>query len=370
LLHEEIFKRDSKGQTRTWRMESVGGSYRTIAGILGGQLVESGWTVCEGKNVGRSNETTPEQQALLEVASAYEHKLTREYHRDVNEIGKGAHFFKPMLAKEYTTFAPGFAQPKLDGVRCIVTVDGMFSRQGKPIAGAPHIFEALAPLFDADEDLILDGELYNHDLKDDFNTIISLVRKANPSAAELETSAKMVQYHVYDMPSHDAHFPSRITAVARLFLNSGIYSGAAPTGPIRIVPTVPANTAEKFDHAHGAWLEAGYEGSMWRAGDAMTRYEQKRSKHLLKRKEFQDKEFPCLRIEEGLGNWAGLAKRVVFQLPDGRECGAGIRGNMQRAKELLSETHKEVTVRYFALTPDGVPRFPVVTAFHGEGRQL
>ena len=114
-------------------------------------------------------------------------------------------------------------------------------------------------------------------------------------------------------------------------------------------------------------IELGYEGSMLRK-DAP--YEQKRSKTLLKRKDFKDAEFECVRIEEGLGNWAGLAKRVVCRLPDGREFGAGIRGTQARAKELLNETHKQVTVRFFDYTPDGIPRFPVVTAFWADGRDM
>jgi DNA ligase-1 len=99
-------------------------------------------------------------------------------------------------------------------------------------------------------------------------------------------------------------------------------------------------------------------------------YEQKRSKTLRKRKEFQDEEFKVIRIEEGLGNWSGMAKRVVCQLPDGREFGAGIKGGMERARELLNETHHVATIQFFAYTPDGVPRFPVATKFHGEARTL
>src|SRR3546814_10690811 len=93
----------------------------------------------------------------------------REYHERVEDIGGGAHFFKPMLAEKYDAFEPGFAQPKLDGVRCIATKDGLFSRQGKPITSCPHISTALTPLFEHTPSLVLDGALYNHDLTDNFN---------------------------------------------------------------------------------------------------------------------------------------------------------------------------------------------------------
>jgi ATP-dependent DNA ligase len=99
-------------------------------------------------------------------------------------------------------------------------------------------------------------------------------------------------------------------------------------------------------------------------------YEQKRSKQLLKRKEFQDAEYELVSIEEGLGNWSGVAKKITCRLPDGRTFGAGIKGDKKRAAELLHEDHKMVTVRFFALTPDGIPRFPVATKFHGPERTL
>ena len=177
IKHREIYKRDSKGKTRVWSQEQDGALYRTVAGILGGNLVESGWTTCVGKQ-----KRSDEEQATFEIIAAYKDKLTGEYHETLDTISEGAHFFKPMLAETYTTF-PGecFAQPKLDGARCIITKDGLFSRKGKPLPGASHIWKAVEELFLADPEVILDGELYNHDLKDDFNSLMSMVKKGNPS---------------------------------------------------------------------------------------------------------------------------------------------------------------------------------------------
>jgi DNA ligase-1 len=146
--YDRIYKRDTKGNLRVWFMEQSGGAYRTIAGLDGGNLVTSEWTICEPTNVGRSNERDAVAQATFEIEAAYEKKLTREYHRTIEATDGGAHFFKPMLAQKFEEFVPfSFAQPKLDGVRCIATKDGLFSREGKPIPGAPHVFEALQPLF-------------------------------------------------------------------------------------------------------------------------------------------------------------------------------------------------------------------------------
>lgn len=103
-------------------------------------------------------------------------------------------------------------------------------------------------------------------------------------------------------------------------------------------------------------------------------YEHTRSKALLKRKDFETKEFKLLRIEEGNGNWKSLAKRVVVELEDGRENEAGIRGNMPFCKELLeNRAHYEggeVTIRFMRQrTPDGKLRAPVAIDFHPEGRK-
>ena len=95
------------------------------------------------------------------------------------------------------------------------------------------------------------------------------------------------------------------------------------------------------------------------------KYECKRSKYLLKRKQFITEEFDVVKIEEGQGNWAGYAKRFILRMPDGTECGAGVRGTQAQMKELWEsqQTPDWATLRYFGLTPDGVPRFPVVVDY-------
>lgn len=349
-----IFKRDTTGRIRVWKTERNGNAYRVLSGLLEGILVPTGWTTCEGKK-GRSDL----QQAEFEILSAYTYHLRREYFRSIDEVDT-PRFFKPMLAKKYEAFAPGYAQPKLDGIRCIARDTGLFTREGQPILGVPHIHEELSALFAKDPDLILDGELYNHDLKDDFNAIVSLVRRKEPSPEHIIRSRELVQYHVYDLPSSGASFGQRLELLQGAAAN-------APTDMIKLVATRQVSDEESYNTLHGEWLEAGYEGSMWRAD---VQYEQKRSNGLLKRKEFQDAEFECVSIEKGAGNWAGMAKSVICRLPDGRTFGAGIKGSQQRAVELLSEEHRIVTVQFFHLTPDGIPRFPVVTKFWGPERTM
>lgn len=359
-----IYKYDTSGNLRVWSIEVNGSRYRTIAGIKDGNLVTSKWTEAKPKNIGKANETTAEEQAVVESLAKYKKKLEGEYHESPEEAKQGSHFFKPMLASKYTGFklwSDVFAQPKLDGMRCIATKNGLFSRQGKPILSCPHIFEALEEAFQENPDLILDGELYNHSLKDDFNKLMSLCRKTDPTPEELEESRQIVQYHVYDCPSKaEYRFSTRIA-----YLGGSIFKEYELGDPIIAVATVAfdgqPDSAKSFDNFHEQCIAAGYEGSMLRLDAA---YEQKRSKNLLKRKDFIDQEFEVVELVEGKGNWSGRIKSVICRAANGEQFGSGIRGTEAYTKSLIGKKFKTATIRYFQLTPDGIPRFGVVTDLH------
>ncbi len=365
IFYDTIYKIDSKGKVREWCMELDGNRYRTVAGIKDGAQVISGWKEAHPKNVGRSNATTAEEQAVLEVEAKYTKKLEGEYHLTLDENTSTAKFYKPMLATKWEDLKdkidyPVYTQPKLDGVRCIVNAEGMWSRTGKAITSCPHIIEQLAPWFEMRPDLVLDGELYNHDLKDNFNKIISLVRKTKPTEEDTAEAAETVQYHMYDVPSLDLDFRERSANLR------GIDGDA-----LEVVKTLVAYCEEEVDTHFGEFIGEGYEGGMIRLNAP---YENKRSKTLMKRKDFEDMEFEIVSIEEGQGNWAGYAKRVIFKLEDGRECGSGLAGNREFAQELLERRDEyvggQVTVQYFTRTPDNVPRFPIAKALYPSVRDV
>lgn len=357
--HPTLHKRDSKGKHRTWSMQRDGNRYRTLSGLADGKQAVSDWTVVtEAKS-----QDTPELQALFEVKARYRHQLDREYHLDADDIDT-AKMIEPMLAKKYGKFpGPGYGQPKLDGMRCIMTKDGMFTRQGRPIVAVPHIFEAAAEFFRNNPGRIFDGELYNHDLHDDFQQLMSICRKQNPTAEQLEQSKQQVQYHVYDMVE-DRPFAERqsLLSTAVDMLNSD---------SIRLVRTEQMNTEGAFDLAYAEWVGDGYEGGMFRPNGDEGYQLGARSKFLLKRKDFETAEFPVVRWEEGKGNWAGAIKRVVCEDPDtGIEFGAGVRGSREHLTSLVgTQAPSEVTLRFFGRSNDGVPRFPVVIDMHFNGRK-
>jgi len=356
-----LYKLDSTGRLRTWRMQlDDTGRYRTLSGLADGKQAESGWTTPVPKSC-----ATQKEQGEFEVRAQVKHQLDREYHLTRDTVSQPK-MIEPMLAKTYTSWpGPGYAQAKLDGIRCIMTAEGMFTRQGQPITAVPHLHAAAAPLFTEYPDLVLDGELYNHDLREDFGAISSIVRKKKPTQEDLELAERVMQYHVYDMVDTDVNYQARKQAIA------GLLSGLDCPWLV-YVPAVRCETAAEADEAYGEAVAAGYEGGMYRLD---TRYEiGRRSKNLLKRKEFITEEFKVISIDEGRGNWAGAAKRMSLLNNNGGNdvFGAGIRGSHAKGKELLKVEVGDdamATCRFFMRSPDGVPRFPVVIDFHPTGRK-
>jgi DNA ligase-1 len=359
-----LYNKRSDGGTQQWTIEIEGNKYRSVSGQVDGELVTAKWTVAKGKNIGRSNETSPEDQAYSEAKAKWQKKVDKGYTPDKDKVGTTGPF-KPMLARKYEdvkiTF-PVMSQAKLDGIRCIATKDGLVSRNGKPLPGVPHIFEALKPLFDKNPDLVLDGELYNHKLKDDFNQIVSYVRKAKPDAARLAKSKELVEYWVYDIPSSgDDAFEKRQKELEKIIKTLGRQK------MIRCVKTKVSPDQKSLDTLYAMWIGEGFEGQMVRTPDS--KYENKRSKFLLKRKEFITEEFEIIGMEEGTGNREGTAGSTQHVNKDGKPFNSNIKGTREFVRELWdnrdgddSAIGKEATIRFFEYTPDGIPRFPFVIA--------
>ena len=355
-----LYKRAVNGKINEWTIEINNNCFRTVSGYTDGIKTTSEWTCCEGKNIGKKNETTPEQQALAEAQAMWTKKLELGSYESINDIDTPK-FFNPMLAhkfedhKDKITY-PVYSQPKLDGIRCIVRADGMWSRNGKRIVSAPHIFESLKNLFDIAPDLIFDGELYADKFANDFNAICSLVKKTKPTDADLLESKNKIEYHIYDVPSINngtCTFSERIH-----YLENTSYPKCC-----KIVKTnLIKNETELFEW-YDFYMESGYEGQMIRLDKV---YENKRSKSLLKHKSFIDEEYTILDIEEGGGNKTGMIGSFVFENKDGKRFNSSPKFNWEICKQMWNEKDtligKQATVKYFNLTPDGVPRFPYVTA--------
>ena len=299
-----LYKRDSKGKVRVWTMqvgydnENVAG-IRTISGLVDGQKVTSEWNLTEAKNVGRSNATTAKTQAEFEAQAEWTKNVDKDYFVDVNAIDSYV-AFKPMLAHDFTKtpVTSGITQPKLDGIRMVVNTRGLYSRSNKEIVAVPHIAEALAEFIKDHPTVTLDGELYNHELKDNFQKITSLVRKTvNLGADELAESKELVQYHIYDM--FDSANPDMTFMQRYNWIQKNVHLVNKKAVGIHLVASAICETSEEIDVMYGEYTTAGYEGQMVRQD---TVYENKRSKGLLKRKEFITEEYQVVEVHEGQGN--------------------------------------------------------------------
>ena len=360
-----LYKRDNNNRIRVWEVQfgwndSDTAGVRTISGLQEGKLTTSEWNLKEAKNIGKKNATTAKTQAEFEAKSTWERRLEKEYFQDVKDIDNYDKF-KPMLAEDYKKHpvSEGYTQPKLDGIRCIANKDGLWTRAGKEITSCPHIWEALKGYFDIWPTAIIDGELYNHSLKADFNKITSLVRKLKSTEEDFREAEKLVEYHMYDITWKNGitmNFKGRYKILKEIPIHNNFASDI-----LKIVETTWCANQEELDAKYSEYTEDGYEGQMVRK-DAI--YENKRTKSLLKRKEFTTEEFEVVNMLEGLGNWSGYTKRFTLKTDKGQEFGSGIRGTQKQLKELWEskKTPNWVTCRFFNLTPDGVPRFPYVIA--------
>jgi DNA ligase 1 len=350
-----LYKRAVNGKINEWTVEVENNCFRTISGYNDGVKTTSEWTCCAGKNIGKKNETTPEQQALAEAQAMWTKKLELGSYESISDIDIPK-FFNPMLAHKFEDYKdkityPVYSQPKLDGIRCIVRADGMWSRNGKKIVSAPHIYEAMKPLFETNPDLVFDGELYADKFANDFNAICSLVKKTKPTSADLEKSKEQIQYHIYDLPSCSGTFTQR---------NKALIDIGVPRGCV-IVTTDKVNNENELMGCYGAYVNWGYEGQMIRLDKE---YESKRSKSLLKHKSFVDEEYTILDVVEGEGNKTGMVGSFVFESKTGHIFNSSPKYSWDECKELWKQRQeligKSATVKYFNLTPDGVPRFPYV----------
>ena len=357
---QTLIKRRSDGGIQEWSIEVTANAFRVTSGKRNGKKVVNEWTYCKGKNKGKSNETTDEQQAQLEAKAKWDKKLAADYaleSQSVDDIG----YVKPMLAKDWNDYAdkvefPVYTQPKLDGIRCIATKDGLKSRTGKDIVSVPHIFESLRPFFESHPDVVLDGELYCDKFDNDFNAICHHVRRTNVTEESLE-KAKVIEYHVYDVVDSTMKFSDRKNFIIYSFVQAGVGGNVIP------VETELVTDKEALDKLYCEWLHLGYEGQMIRLNEP---YENKRSKTLLKRKDFQDAEYTILGWKEGIGNRAGTIGHLNFETDDGVTFKSNVKGNFEYVADLLKQGDsligKEATIKFFQLTPDGVPRFPYVIA--------
>jgi DNA ligase-1 len=351
-----LYSRTALGQIAEWTIEFESADYRTHEGIVGGTITTSAWTRCVGKNAGRANATTPEQQAEREARAKWKKKTERGYHQDPADVDQ-EQYFEPMLAHKWDKYGskvewPIAIQPKLDGERCVVHARGAFTREGKPVAIIPHIVRALQLLLASYPHLVFDGEMYADKFAHDFEALMSLARTSDPTPEELAQGEAELELWVFDVCLRDQ--PDMPFRERQAFLQSLELPAC-----VRLVPTFIVNNIEEFDKYYEEWLEAGLEGGMGR--NLNSKYQHTRTRDLLKRKEFQDKEWPIDDVLPGRGKGADMAQKVVCRLEDNRTFEAGMTGTHEFCRKLLAEKERvkgqPATIKFQGYTKDGKPRF-------------
>jgi DNA ligase 1 len=248
-----------------------------------------------------------------------------------------------------------YIQPKLDGVRCLFTKDGAYSRNHKQFMNVRHIEIALKPFFDQHPDVILDGELYNHKLKHDFEKIISLVRKQKPTDTDRLDAQHLVQFHVYDY-FDGVKYDSYKTRMQQL-VTSDIYDAQ--------IKYVPAKLVDSYNYArdiHAEFLDQGYEGSIIRL-DGL--YKHGRSYDLMKFKDFSDTEATIVGYEIGKGKRSGTLGKFLMLDDEGVRfgCPPGKGYTYKDLADMLANIDfyigKRATFTYFQRTQAGSYRHPL-----------
>ena len=320
---------------------------------------------CEATNVGRSNERAPWEQAVFEARAKWKKQVKKKYHWDENHILTQRNL-KPMLAKDFKKEEkkveyPVHVQPKFDGVRCLAfRKDGGVFLQSR--GGDPYIVHHIQEQLDAclPDGIILDGELYHHGTS--LQTINSWVRRPQ------EDSVNIV-YMVYDVfkeEEPELNWGERNGFKDTLFGSLYAFHLCAH---VLEVQTALAHSREEVKHYHDEYVKLGYEGAIVRLTHGQYRFGY-RSSELLKLKEFQDDEFVIVGWERGKGKFENVP---IFhcRTKDGKVFGVTPMGTERERLEMLNKANtylnKDLTVRFFDYTPDGIPFHPVGVAIREPG---
>lgn len=378
-----LYKLDKKGKMLVWSIDYDDCSYWTVTGQEGGKMTTTAPTFCEAKNVGKANERTVAEQVKLEVES----KVKKQYDNGYSLERPTAMRFEVSLANKYQDRKakgkldyPYIINPKLDGIRCYIKmVDGVvraFSRKHKEFVSIPHIVKSpiIDKLFKLNPDVILDGELYNHELKDDFNEIVSIVRKSKPTFLDLWKSASKIRFNCFDcfyqsMPAWG--YSTRNGILQAFFVNEHyegreiVFVGSNGIDCAANMSYEMVQDDEGVEECIQRYIEQGFEGIMLKKPGRG--YCFGRSDDLLKYKYFKDAEYTLVDFEEGKGNLAGIAAAALMEDNRGVRFKVGVTGTQEYARSLFENKEKYIgkpgTVKYQELTPvnddgsGGVPRF-------------
>lgn len=344
-----LYAKASTGKTKQWRGWTEDGTMFIEHGYIDGKKQTTSKTV-KGKNIGRANETTPEQQAESELQSKFNKKVDEGYTENIQDTNKTV--FLPMLAHPFDKYKhkivyPCLVQPKLNGVRCLADYDPSYmSRKGKEYNTLGHLDkEVMEVISHIGLGAVLDGEIFNPEWS--FQEITRAVKKERDNTNQL-------QFWVYDIVDPETEFIHRNDQLAEAFK-------AVKTKNLVLTPTYVCNSEEHAMELHAKFTKEGYEGIIIR--NAAGKYKLKHRSHdLLKYKTFLDNEFEITGFYEGTGLEKG-AIVFVCKTKQGKEFHCRPKGSRETRRRWFEDGQsiigKQLTIRYQELSEDGIPVFPV-----------
>lgn len=355
-----LYHKTSTGSINEWEVWADGNLTKTRWGLVGGKkqisIVEA-----TPKNLGRSNETSAEEQAILEAKSLWTFKLERKYFQ-TKEEAESQVIFLPMLAQSFDKRKrfltddsfPAEIQPKLDGVRALAHWDEdenvvkLISRSGKEYL-LPHITDELEA--ELPGRYVLDGELYVHGLPlQDLNALVRRTKNMNPESVKVE-------YHVYDIIDQenlDLIWSERHMVLKELYKEGAFHK-------TKLVNTETVQNSEEVYEMQSKFLMEGYEGAVVRIREGKYKLGY-RSSDLLKVKSFKDAEFEIIDFTNGVGKFSTC---IIYKCKteEGKEFDVVPKGTFEQREQWLKEgkSHigKMLKVQYADWTNDNKPQFPV-----------
>ena len=379
-----LYKIDSKGKLRQWTITVVNRGFESeiiiSAGLVEGKKTFTNIHITEGKNIGKSNETSHYTQAISQAQSKYDGQIRDGYVENIADAKQAilasglpqcmlAHKFDSSLKQSNSKNLDKlnlkgekiYIQAKLDGNRCLTEISSkgevkFYTRKGDLMLPIPHIEEQLSNTYlqkGFTDCLILDGELYTDKLP--FNTLNGLIRKQSKTEKDLG-DLKLIDYVVYD--TYNSQGYEKRFEIVKEFESENV----------KIIPNfeIIAND-ESIKEKLDCFLSQGYEGAILRVLGKP--YEYKRSWNLMKIKEFEDSEFEILDVElDSIGRLGAFIMKMDIPVldKDGKlveTFKAGITGiDHEKGLEIIRNKEKYIgktaTVIYFGR--DVRPRFPKI----------
>lgn len=351
-----LYKLDSKGKIRQWDVIVDGSDVVVISGLKEGKKVESRYTA-KPKNVGRSNETSAEEQAKLEAKALWTKQKDRKQYTETPEEQKIKDKL-PMKARDYKKVGHQvnwferkyIAQPKLNGLRALVDRDGNIWSKTRKLYSNNYLISGLVKdIFEKlpEEIEYLDGELYLHGMS---------LQQINSAVKKRRDTSDNIQFHVYDVIDKDLKltFEERIN-----ILTDKLGKLKDVTEIVQLVEQYPKPiTEETLGEVNKTYVASGYEGAILR--DVLGTYEpDKRSKYVFKYKTYQDDEFKITRVEEdklGRGLFGCVTKEGnYFKVrPTGEDSYREY--IIKNPEEFIG---KWLNVKFFDYSDDNIPEQPV-----------